>query len=72
MSKTQELPSPAIEIALVSGVEGGSLYINDYRVAGTKPWGGGTVTKRWTVPKERLLKALENCPSKKSIFHEPG
>jgi len=32
-----------VNIEIVSGVEGNSLYINDYRVAGPKPWGGGRV-----------------------------
>ena len=34
-------------LELVNGVEGQSLYINDYRIAGKKPWGGGTVVKTW-------------------------
>lgn len=47
-----------VEIALVGGVKGPSLYIADYRVAGPKPWGGGTIRKRWTVEKSRVLRAL--------------
>ena len=30
-------------ILFMAGVEGDSAYINDYRVAGPKPWGGGRV-----------------------------
>ena len=26
-----------------------SLYIDDHRVAGPKPWGGGRVVDSWTV-----------------------
>lgn len=28
------------KIDLIGGVEGNSLFINDFRVAGNKPWGG--------------------------------
>jgi len=31
------------KVAVIQGREGLSVYINDYRVAGSKPWGGGTV-----------------------------
>jgi hypothetical protein len=47
-----------ITIEVVNGCEGKSIYINDYRVAGSKPWGGGTVEKSWTTTKEEILKAL--------------
>lgn len=32
-----------VRITVVRGVEGMALYINDYRVAGPKPWGGGEI-----------------------------
>lgn len=32
-----------VKITFVQGVEGKSCYINDYRVCGPKPWGGGKV-----------------------------
>lgn len=32
-----------VKIQIVQGVEGKSCYINDYRVCGPKPWGGGKV-----------------------------
>ena len=34
-------------ICLVDGVEGKSLYLNDHRIAGPKPWGGGRVLQQW-------------------------
>lgn len=52
------LAADKVEIALVGGVEGPSLYIADYRVTGHKPWGGGTIRERWTVEKSRILRAL--------------
>lgn len=30
-----------VEFLVVAGVEGPALYLNDFRVAGPKPWGGG-------------------------------
>lgn len=40
----------ALEIEVIQGVEGKCLAINGYRVAGPKPWGGGTVVDSWTIP----------------------
>jgi len=28
-------------IQIIKGVVGYSVYLNDYRIAGAKPWGGG-------------------------------
>jgi hypothetical protein len=38
-----EPPRRPIKITVISGVEGPSIYINDLRVAGPKPWGGGSI-----------------------------
>lgn len=32
-----------LTIDIVCGCEGKSIYIDNYRVAGNKPWGGGTI-----------------------------
>lgn len=49
----------AVTITVVNGVEGPSVYINDLRVAGPKPWGGGPVVYEWTgVKKAHLEEAL--------------
>lgn len=43
-SKKRTRPKVRQHIAkVVDGVEGPSLYIDDYRVAGPKPWGGGQI-----------------------------
>jgi hypothetical protein len=31
------------DVKVVGGPEGYSVYVNDYRVAGPKPWGGGQI-----------------------------
>lgn len=41
-----------VKIELINGCEGKSVYINDYRVAGSKPWGGGYAEKYgWLIKK---------------------
>ena len=47
------------KILLVQGVEGKSIYINDYRVVGSKPWGGGKVLAEWECKDEDILHALD-------------
>lgn len=47
-----------VKIELVNGCEGYSVYIDDYRVAGLKPWGGGKVVKTWTAKVADIEKAL--------------
>ena len=44
-----------------AGVEGPSLYINNFRVCGPKPWGGGSVVKEWKDAETGdILRALGN------------
>ena len=48
-----------MEIKLVSGVEGPSLYLNDYRIAGPKPWGGGYIVNRFHVTVDDLQSQID-------------
>ena len=34
------------------------IYLNDHRIAGEKPWGGGTTMKAWKVRGQDLLNAI--------------
>lgn len=57
-------PKPGhVYIDLGSGVEGPYLSIGDhrggYRLAGPKPWGGGTTTHRFEVRLSELREQLE-------------
>tara|TARA_R110000868_G_C10421851_1_gene723423 strand:+ start:265 stop:465 length:201 start_codon:yes stop_codon:yes gene_type:complete len=45
-------------IELVNGVEGYSIYLNDTRICGSKPWGGGSVIKQWTTSVREFENAL--------------
>lgn len=40
-----------IKVTIVQGKEGLAVLLNDYRICGPKPWGGGTVVKEWEVDK---------------------
>ena len=47
-------------VEIIVGVGGPSIYVNDYRIAGPKPWGGGRCTKRWVVERENIERALRS------------
>ncbi len=47
-----------VTIEIIDGVGGLSLYINDYRVAGSKPYGGGRTVKKWDIDELKLIVAM--------------
>jgi hypothetical protein len=49
-----------VTIEVVSGVEGLCLSINNTRVAGPKPWGGGRVIMSWKTKASRITESLPN------------
>lgn len=53
-----------VEIQIIGGVEGECLAINDTRVAGPKPWGGGSILKTWNVPVEKLKAIIKEAERK--------
>lgn len=59
-----------VKVELVNGCEGKSIYVNDYRVAGSKPWGGGSTETTWVVDKKRVIKALDRALGLKRIICE--
>jgi hypothetical protein len=44
---------------IISGVAGKCLCLNDVRIAGPKPWGGGTVVARWSVSRSKIIDAIK-------------
>lgn len=52
-------------LMIVNGVEGTAVYLNDFRIAGPKPWGGGTVVKQWDITPEDLESAIEDWSKRK-------
>lgn len=47
-----------VKIKIVSGVEGKSCYINDKRVSGNKPWGGGRIIYEFNANLNDTLKSI--------------
>lgn len=58
MTEPSNVPEATVKILVLSGPEGPSLYVNDYRVAGNKPWGGGREMASFVVPTEMFLRDL--------------
>jgi hypothetical protein len=50
---------PKSRLEVVMGVEGYAAYLNNYRIGGPKPWGGGQVVRSWQVDNVDVRKALE-------------
>lgn len=48
-----------VKLELVRGPEGMAVYLNSTRIAGPKPWGGGPITRSWTVRRSDLAAALK-------------
>ena len=58
-----------LKIEVVSGVEGKSVYLDDFRIAGNKPWGGGDVVSKFSTTAEDVLLAIaESSSAKKKVY----
>ena len=60
MAKSKKITKKIHKICIVDGVAGTAIYLNDFRIAGPKPWGGGNVTHEWKVKNEDLRNAKNN------------
>lgn len=58
MSTEMEAGRERLLVEVVSGVEGPCLVIENFRVAGPKPWGGGRVYGQWRIDRADLLTRL--------------
>lgn len=54
---------------VIRGVEGCCLALDDTRIAGPKPWGGGTVIHAWETDKE--YKAVDTQSRWHELFGTP-
>jgi len=52
------MKNKTIELCIIRGVEGDCVVLNDYRIAGSKPWGGGEVVKSWQIDIGLIKEAL--------------
>lgn len=59
--KTGEESPTTLTLELIAGVEGDSVYLNDYRIAGPKPWGGGRLKKKWKVRLEDIETVIKRA-----------
>ncbi len=50
-----------LPLIVVSGVEGPSIYLDDFRIAGPKPWGGGKVLYEFKVSREEIMGVFERA-----------
>lgn len=48
----------SVNLNVVDGVEGPSLYVNGHRVIGPKPWGGGSTVAEWNASPEDVARIL--------------
>ena len=51
--------SQDLELLVVSGPEGNSVYLNGLRIAGPKPWGGGQTLHTFRASEKDIKKALK-------------
>ena len=45
-------------LEIIEGVCGYCIALNDCRIAGEKPWGGGQVVKRWKINLSTIKRAI--------------
>jgi hypothetical protein len=60
-SKTNpKKPSPpeTLSLTVVDGVDGPAVYLNDFRIAGPKPWGGDEIIYEFDVEVEDVITAM--------------
>lgn len=62
----------SVEMLLCQGVEGPCVYLNDLRIAGPKPWGGGKTVNRWRVRRGDVFNALDDTLTIPPLDPEPA
>ena len=58
MNKTEKELREKFELCICKGIEGYCIYLNDFRIAGNKPWGRGKNIKTWQISLEDIEQAL--------------
>lgn len=62
-SKLHVKRAGSVKVEMVQGVEGMAIYVNDYRICGPKPWGGGRVVRKWMTDVDRVIEGLNSKPT---------
>ncbi len=49
-----------MQLEIVKANDGATVavYLNEYRIAGGKPWGGGTIWRKWDVNIDELQQLI--------------
>ncbi len=66
---TWKIPQ-TVSLSRAGGVEGPSIYLNDYRITGPKPWGGATSMEDFKPVETRQIFAALGFPL--SSLPKPG
>jgi hypothetical protein len=56
------MPEPGrgrVRVDIVKGVEGLAIYINDFRIVGPKPWGGGKIVHTFVADVKDIKEAIK-------------
>lgn len=54
-----------VRVELIRGVAGYCIAVDDVRVAGAKPWGGGRIEKTWVVLASNFEHLFPTKPKRK-------
>ena len=57
-NELREAINREVEVCVVDGVAGKCLSINNIRVAGPKPWGGGNILTKWNITVRDIIEVF--------------
>ncbi len=60
-----------MRLTILKGVEGYCITLDDFRIAGPKPWGGGTIIQEWEVSRALIYQALGEDDIDEEAAHYP-
>lgn len=66
-----ELTKTKTFVEIIGGRAGKCISLNDFRIAGSKPWGGGTVLNKFDTTVEDVLSsiAISNLPREYTFWY---
>lgn len=70
LMEPERIAEKTYQMELIHGVEGDCISLNNYRIAGPKPWGGGQVTRAWRVSVADLQRAIPELAAEATWLRE--
>lgn len=55
------MTKPFAVLEMIQGPEGPCVSLGNRRIAGPKPWGGGTCIKRWPLDRRQVETIRDEC-----------